>query len=66
VTITATIALAMWAFLRDLECDGGWSMVMAASIGIGLLLKGLIAAVFPIAAVHLLVESGGKVVFVNR
>jgi len=52
VTITATIALAMWAFLRALEEDRHelWSSVMAASIGVGLLLKGLIAALFPIAA----------------
>jgi 4-amino-4-deoxy-L-arabinose transferase-like glycosyltransferase len=52
VTITATIALAMWAFLRSLEEDRHalWSAVMAAAIGTGLILKGLIAAVFPIAA----------------
>ncbi len=52
VTITATIALAMWAFLRALEEERHelWSGVMAAAIGTGLLLKGLIAAVFPIAA----------------
>src|SRR5215475_749261 len=46
VTITATIALAMWAFLRALDDEesrpGLWSAVMAASIGVGLLLKGLI------------------------
>jgi len=52
VTVTATIALAMWAFLRALEEEqhGWWSAVMAAAIGTGLLLKGLIAAVFPMAA----------------
>ena len=54
VTVTATIALAMWAFLRALDPaetnPNLWSAVMAAAIGIGLLLKGLIAAVFPIAA----------------
>jgi 4-amino-4-deoxy-L-arabinose transferase-like glycosyltransferase len=54
VTITATIALAMWAFLRALDDDEPhrerWSVVMAAAIGTGLLLKGLIAAVFPVAA----------------
>jgi 4-amino-4-deoxy-L-arabinose transferase-like glycosyltransferase len=54
VTITATIALAMWSFLRALDADearpGLWSAAMAASVGTGLLLKGLIAAVFPIAA----------------
>ncbi len=52
VTITATIALAMWAFLRALEEDRHvlWAAIMAAAIGTGLLLKGLIAALFPIAA----------------
>jgi 4-amino-4-deoxy-L-arabinose transferase-like glycosyltransferase len=54
VTITATIALAMWAFLRVLDDNeprtGLWSAVIWAAIGTGLLLKGLIAAVFPIAA----------------
>ena len=53
-TIALTISLAMWAFLRALDeaepRPGLWSAVMAASIGVGLLLKGLIAAVFPIAA----------------
>ncbi len=54
MTITATIALAMWSFLRALDAEeprpGLWATVMAASIGTGLLLKGLIAALFPIAA----------------
>jgi len=54
VTVTATIALAMWAFLRALDPAERnartWSAIMAAAIGTGLLLKGLIAAVFPIAA----------------
>lgn len=49
--LTLTITAAMWAFLRALEEDGAlWPAVLAASIGVGLLLKGLIAAVFPIAA----------------
>ena len=56
--IAFTIALAMWAFLRALDdterhphiSSNLWGMTMAASIGVGLLLKGLIAAVFPVAA----------------
>jgi 4-amino-4-deoxy-L-arabinose transferase-like glycosyltransferase len=52
--LTATIALSMWAFLRALDEEERrpalWAMVMAAAIGTGLLLKGLIAAVFPVAA----------------
>jgi 4-amino-4-deoxy-L-arabinose transferase-like glycosyltransferase len=58
VMIAFTIALAMWAFLRTLDdterhpqiSSNFWSVAMAASIGVGLLLKGLIAAVFPVAA----------------
>jgi 4-amino-4-deoxy-L-arabinose transferase-like glycosyltransferase len=52
VILTFTITLAMWSFLRALEPDEPharrWAWLMAASIGVGLLLKGLIAAVFPI------------------
>ena len=63
VTLTATIALAMWAFLRALDHDEErpdlWSSVMAAAIGTGLLLKGLIAAVFPIAAALLYLAISG-------
>ena len=64
VTITATIALALWAFLRALDREdsraGVWSLVMAAAIGTGLLLKGLIAAVFPIAAMLLFLAFTGE------
>ncbi len=52
--LTAAITLAMWSFLRVLEEDEPhprrWAAIMAASIGVGLLLKGLIAAVFPVGA----------------
>jgi 4-amino-4-deoxy-L-arabinose transferase-like glycosyltransferase len=69
VTITATISLALWAFLRALEEDEPrphlWSAVMAAAIGTGLLLKGLIAAVFPIAAA-LLYLAFTRQLFVRR
>jgi 4-amino-4-deoxy-L-arabinose transferase-like glycosyltransferase len=54
VILTFTITLAMWSLLRALEQDEPhprrWAWLMAASIGTGLLLKGLIAAVFPIGA----------------
>ncbi|HEV8146699.1 MAG TPA: glycosyltransferase family 39 protein, partial [Bryobacteraceae bacterium] len=64
VTITATISLALWAFLRALEEDeprpARWSAIMAAAIGTGLLLKGLIAAVFPIAAALLYLAFTGQ------
>ncbi len=54
VMLTFTIALAMWAFLRCLEEDEPhprrWAAVMAACMGVGLLLKSLIGVVFPGAA----------------
>jgi 4-amino-4-deoxy-L-arabinose transferase-like glycosyltransferase len=64
VAVTATIALAMWAFLRALDPEERrpelWSAIMAAAIGTGLLLKGLIAAVFPIAAALLYLGFSGQ------
>src|SRR5437763_10081579 len=57
VTLTLTITLALWSFLRALDENEPrprmWAAVMAAGIGTGMLLKGLIAAVFPIAAILL-------------
>lgn len=51
VILTATITLALWSMLRALEEDSRrWAMLMWASMGTGLLLKGLIALVFPVAA----------------
>ena len=51
VMLVFTIALAMWAFLRALDEEEPhprfWAFVLAASLGIGLLLKSLIAVVFP-------------------
>jgi 4-amino-4-deoxy-L-arabinose transferase-like glycosyltransferase len=61
VMLTGTIALALWAFLRALEEDEPhprlWAFILAASMGVGLLLKSLIALVFPCGAalVYLLV-----------
>jgi 4-amino-4-deoxy-L-arabinose transferase-like glycosyltransferase len=54
VMLTFTIELAMWAFLRSLEEEEKnprlWAAIFAASLGVGLLFKSLIAVVFPIAA----------------
>jgi len=51
---TFTIALAMWAFLRALDEEERhphfWALVLGASLGTGLLLKSLIAVVFPAGA----------------
>lgn len=54
VMLTFTIALCLWAFLRALDENEKrprlWAAILAASLGTGLLLKSLIAIVFPIAA----------------
>jgi len=53
VMLTFTTALAMWAFLRSLDEEEPhprfWAFVMAASLGVGLLLKSLVGVVFPVA-----------------
>lgn len=52
--LTLTITGAIWAWLRLLEPDEEhphrWAVVMGACFGVGLLLKGLIAVVFPVLA----------------
>jgi 4-amino-4-deoxy-L-arabinose transferase-like glycosyltransferase len=69
VTLTLTIALAMWAFLRALDEEEShprlWALVLAASLGVGVLLKSLIGAVFPIA-IGLLYIFLTKQLFVAR
>jgi 4-amino-4-deoxy-L-arabinose transferase-like glycosyltransferase len=53
VMLTLTIALAIWAFLRALDADEPrprwWAFVLAASLGVGLLLKSTVALLFPAA-----------------
>jgi hypothetical protein len=59
VMLTLAIALGMWGFLRAIDKEEPhprlWAFIFAASLGTGLLLKSLIAVVFPIGAaiVHL-------------
>jgi hypothetical protein len=51
--LTLSIATAIWAWLRLLEDDepkARWVWLLGVSFGIGLLLKGLIAIVFPVLA----------------
>jgi len=52
VTLTLMVAFAMWAFLRALDEEEAhprfWAFVLAASLGTGLLVKSLVAVVFPI------------------
>src|ERR1700722_300943 len=54
VMLTFTVTLTMWAMLRALEEEEPhprfWSFLLAASLGIGLLLKSLVAVLFPVAA----------------
>jgi 4-amino-4-deoxy-L-arabinose transferase-like glycosyltransferase len=53
-TLTLTITGAVWAWLRLLEPrerpDWRWPTLLGACLGCGLLLKGLIAVVFPVLA----------------
>jgi 4-amino-4-deoxy-L-arabinose transferase-like glycosyltransferase len=54
VMLTLAVALALWSLLRVLDeaerYPDRWALLMWASMGAGLLLKGLIALVFPIGA----------------
>lgn len=49
---TFTIALALWAFLRAIDPEEShprlWAFLLAASMGVGVLLKSLIGVVFPV------------------
>jgi 4-amino-4-deoxy-L-arabinose transferase-like glycosyltransferase len=63
VVLTLAIAWAMWSLFRALEHDETrwrwWALNAWAAIGCGILLKGLIAAVFPMgAAFFYLIFSG--------
>jgi 4-amino-4-deoxy-L-arabinose transferase-like glycosyltransferase len=57
VVLTLMITIALWAFLRVLDETEthpfAWAMGLWAAVAVGLLLKGLIAAVFPAAAMFL-------------
>ena len=69
VTLTATIALALWSFLRALDEQElnprNWAWLMCAAMATGLLLKGLIALLFPLAA-GLLFLLFSRQLFVKR
>jgi len=64
VMLTATVALAMWSFLRALEEDEPrprlWAFLMAASLGTGLLLKSTVGVLFPVAAALLYLFFTGQ------
>ena len=54
VMLTADIALSMWAFLRVMDHEESrprlWAFLLAASLGVSLLLKSLVGVVFPVGA----------------
>jgi 4-amino-4-deoxy-L-arabinose transferase-like glycosyltransferase len=64
IVLTLTITVSMWAFLRLLDREEKrpalWAMTFWASMALGLLLKSLIAAVFPVAAGLLYLATSGQ------
>jgi 4-amino-4-deoxy-L-arabinose transferase-like glycosyltransferase len=64
VILTGTIALTLWAMLRALDPDESrprlWAHTMAVAMGVGVLLKGVIALLFPIAAGFLFLALSGQ------
>ena len=64
VMLTATVALAMWSFLRVLEESEPrprlWAFLLAASLGTGLLLKSTVGVLFPVAAAFLYLVLTGQ------
>lgn len=54
-TLTLTLTIAIWASFRLLEGEESspllWSAAIGASVALGVLLKGLIAIVFPVLAI---------------
>jgi 4-amino-4-deoxy-L-arabinose transferase-like glycosyltransferase len=65
VILTFTIALALWGFLRALDEEERaprlWSNVFFAAMAVGLLLKGLIAVLFPAAAAFLFLAFSNQI-----
>jgi 4-amino-4-deoxy-L-arabinose transferase-like glycosyltransferase len=57
VLLTLCVCLAFWSFQRTLDEEetrtGLWAALLAASLGIGLMLKGLIAIVAPVGGILL-------------
>jgi 4-amino-4-deoxy-L-arabinose transferase-like glycosyltransferase len=64
VVLTLTIAFAMWAFFRAIDPEEqrsrSWALGAWAAIGVGMLLKGLIAAVFPLGTAFLYLVFSGE------
>ena len=59
--LTATITLAMWNFLQAMESGKAkHAYIMSAAMAAGLLLKGLIAMLFPLGAIVLWLTIAGR------
>jgi 4-amino-4-deoxy-L-arabinose transferase-like glycosyltransferase len=63
VVLTLSIAFALWSFIRALDDEAthwrAWALASWAAIGTGMLLKGLIAALFPVGAAFLYLLFSG-------
>ncbi len=64
VILTLSITISLWSFLRALEDDEArprlWSLIMALSLGTGLLIKSAIAVVAPAGAALLYLAVTGQ------
>jgi 4-amino-4-deoxy-L-arabinose transferase-like glycosyltransferase len=64
VILTGAIALALWGMMRALDDDeryrARWIYIAWAALGVGLLLKGLIAVVFPFGAATIYLLLSGQ------
>ncbi len=64
VILTLCITVALWGLVRatdpDEKHDGLWALAMWACMGTGMLLKGLIAAAFPVAVSLLYLGLSGQ------
>jgi 4-amino-4-deoxy-L-arabinose transferase-like glycosyltransferase len=65
-TLTLTITVSIWAWMRLLEPESEekrpwlWAILLGLSLGCGLLLKGLIAGVFPVLAALVYMGLSGQ------
>lgn len=58
--LTLAVVLALWGWLRALEGERRYAYVAWAAIGVGLLLKALIAVLFPIASLTIFLVVTGE------
>jgi 4-amino-4-deoxy-L-arabinose transferase-like glycosyltransferase len=58
--VTLCMLITLWGFLRALEGERSWAAIGAVAMGCGILLKALIAIVFPCAAMALFLALSGE------